>query len=152
MGGVQHGVGRLGRGTPGKTIVFGMAERGGPIVAKVIPDVKKPTLRAVFNAHVEEGSIVSTDEFISYGLLTEDGYHHGSVRHNKKEWTRTDRFGIKHGTNSIESFWQMFKNSIRSTHIHVSQKHMQKYVDEFCFRANHRDRVNAMFDLLVGAL
>jgi len=46
----------------------------------------------------------------------------------------------------------LFKNSIRSTHIHVSQKYMARYLSEFTFRANHRDRVNGMFDLLVGAL
>jgi ISXO2 transposase-like protein len=50
------------------------------------------------------------------------------------------------------TIWQLFKNSIRSTHIHVSQKYMQRYLSEFTFRANHRERENAMFDLLVGAL
>lgn len=29
---------------------------------------------------------------------------------------------------------------------------LQRYLDEFTFRANHRERVNGMFDLLVGAL
>jgi hypothetical protein len=41
---------------------------------------------------------------------------------------------------------------VRSTHVHISAKHMQRYLDEFTFRANHRERVNGMFDLLVGAL
>jgi len=29
---------------------------------------------------------------------------------------------------------------------------MQAYLNEFTLRANHRERVNGMFDLLVGAL
>ena len=33
-----------------------------------------------------------------------------------------------------------------------SSKHMQRYLDEFTFRATNRGRVNGMFDLLVGAL
>jgi transposase len=53
-------------------------------------------------------------------------------------------------TNSVESFWSLFKNSIRSTHIHVSPNYMQRYLDEFTFRSNHREMSNAMFDLLVA--
>ena len=102
---------------------------------------------------VEKGATVSTDELYSYGLLTGDGYTHGSVQHGRKEWSRYDyRQGVTHSVNHVESFWQLFKNSIRSTHIHVSEKHMQRYLGEFTFRSNHRERENAMFDLLVGAL
>jgi hypothetical protein len=63
---------------------------------------------------------------------------------------RTDKYGIRHSTNGIEAFWMILKNSIRSTHIRVSQKYMNRYLREFTFRANHRERQNAMFDLLVG--
>ncbi len=151
IGGRRVG-GKRGRGAEGKTIVFGLKERGGPIATTIIPNVKKATLRKALTDRVEGGSIVSTDELVSYGLLKEDGYHHGRVRHNAKEWASVDKYGIKHSTNAVENFWRLFKNSIRSTHIHVSQKYMERYLGEFTFRANYRDRQNAMFDLLVGAL
>ncbi|HEU0098078.1 MAG TPA: IS1595 family transposase [Allosphingosinicella sp.] len=150
IGGVRPG--KRGRGAAGKTIAFGMVERGGPIVATVVPNVKKATLRAALTERVAPGSTVSTDEFMSYGLLSPDGFRHGHVNHKAKEWSRTESDGVRHSTNHVEAFWQLFKNSIRSTHIHVSQKYMQRYLDEFTFRANHRERQNAMFDLLVGAL
>jgi hypothetical protein len=90
---------------------------------------------------------------MSYGLLTDDGYTHGVVAHGKKEWSYYDyRHDAIHNVNGVESFWKLFKASIRSTHIHVSQKHMQKYLNEFAFRANHRVMQNAMFDLLIGAI
>ena len=41
---------------------------------QVIPNVKKFTLRKAVNERVEKGSTVSTDELMSYGLLTGDGY------------------------------------------------------------------------------
>lgn len=152
VGGRRSG-GKRGRGAPGKTIVMGLKERGGPMVATIIPDVRKPTLRAVVNEVVEPGSIVSTDELMSYGLLTSDGYTHGTVQHGKKEYSRYDyRQGVTHSVNHVESFWRLFKTSVRSTHIAISPKHMQRYLDEFTFRQNHRERVNAMFDLMVGAL
>jgi len=40
---------------------------------KVIPDTKKVTLRGIVNETVERGSIVSTDEFISYKRLLQNG-------------------------------------------------------------------------------
>ena len=41
---------------------------------------------------------------------------------------------------------------MRSTHVQISSKHMQRYLSEFTFHALNRERVNGMFDLLVGAL
>lgn len=152
VGGRKSG-GKRGRGAPGKTIVMGMQQVDGPLVTQIIPDVRKPTLRAVVNENVEKGSVVSTDELMSYGLLTGDGYVHGAVKHAAKEWSHYDyKQGVTHSTNAVEGFWRLFKASVRSTHIQISGKHMQRYLDEFTFRANHRERVNAMFDRMVGAL
>lgn len=145
--------GKRGRGAAGKTIVMGLKERGGRLTTEVIPDIKKNTLRGVVLENVEPGSIVSTDELMSYGLLTGDGYTHGTVKHGAKEYAYYDyRDGVTHHTNSVESFWKVFKISVRSTHIHISAKHMQRYLSEFSFRSNHRAMENAMFDLLIGAV
>lgn len=148
-----HRPGKRGRGAAGKTIVMGLKERDGRIKAEVIPDVKKPTLRGVVLRNVEEGATVSTDELMSYGLLEGDGYKHGTVKHGAKEWAYYDyRHDALHHTNSVESFWRLFKKSVAGTHIHVSQKYMGRYLGEFTFRANHREMENAMFDLLIGAV
>ena len=55
-------------------------------------------------------------------------------------------------TNSTESFWKLFKDSINGTHIHISSKHLDRYLGEFSFRSNFRQMKNAMFDLLIAAL
>jgi transposase-like protein len=152
VGGRTSG-GKRGRGAPNKTIVMGLAERGGPTKAVVIPDVKKDTLRGVVLGNVEPGSVVSTDELYSYNLLTGDGFKHGSVKHGAGEYSRYDyRSKETFHVNTVEGFWRLFKASVRSTHVHISAKHMQRYLDEFTFRATYRHRVNGMFDLLVGAL
>jgi transposase len=146
-----HRPGKRGRGAAGKTIVMGMKERGGRLETAVIPNVKKDTLREVVLENVEPGSIVSTDELYSYGLLTPDGYKHGAVKHSAKEWSYYDyRLDVTHSTNQVENFWRLFKNSIASTHIHVSSKYMDRYLNEFAFRQNHREMGNAMFDLLIA--
>jgi ISXO2-like transposase domain/Transposase zinc-ribbon domain len=130
-----------------KTIVHGLKERGGRIAAEVVRDETTPTLRRMVARYVEEGSTVSTDEHVSYGLLSDDGYIHGRVKHSAYEFVRGE-----HHTNNVENFWRLFKNSIRSTHIHVSRKYMNRYLREFTFRANHRGMQNAMFDLLIAAV
>ncbi|BBU61923.1 DDE transposase [Methylosinus sp. C49] len=145
--------GKRGRGAEGKTIVMGLKERGGRIEVQVIPDVKKDTLRNVVLDTVEPGSAVSTDELISYGLLEGDGFKHGAVNHSAKEWSYYDyRTKETHHTQGVESFWKLFKDSVNSTHIHISAKHMDRYLGEFSFRSNHRQMRNAMFDLLIAAL
>ncbi|CAM3150240.1 Transposase [Sphingomonas antarctica] len=152
IGGRTSG-GKRGRGAPNKTIVMGLVARDGRMAAQVIPNVKKETLRAVVLDKVEAGSVVSTDELYSYNLLTGDGYQHGTVKHGQKEYAYYDyTTGVNHHVNSVEGFWRLFKASIRSTHVAVSPKYLPRYLSEFTFRANHRARVNGMFDLLVGAL
>jgi transposase-like protein len=152
VGGRRSG-GKRGRGAPGKTIVMGLASRDGKMKANVIPNVKKDTLRDVVLQNVEAGSVVSTDELYSYNLLTGDGYTHGIVKHGKKEYAFYDyRTNETYHVNTVEGFWRLFKASVRSTHVQISGKHMQRYLSEFTFRANHRQRVDGMFDLLVGAL
>ena len=90
---------------------------------------------------------------MSYGLLKSDGYTHGVVNHSAKDYAHYDyRTGENHHTNTVEGFWKLFKVSVRSTHVHVSSKYMQRYLDEFTFRASHRAMRNAMFDLLIAAV
>jgi transposase len=129
-----------------KTIIMGMKERGGRMVAEPIMGTTTAELRRSVLCTVKPGSAVSTDEFRGYNLLTGDGYVHGAVNHGAGEYVRGE-----HHTNNVENFWRLFKNSIKSTHIHVSRKYMQFCLSEFTFRSNHRQMTNTMFDLLIAA-
>ncbi len=85
VGGERSG-GKRGRGAEGKTIVFGMAERGGDVRAGVVPDVKAKTIEPIIEQHVAPGSVVSTDELGTYNRLAEKGYEHGAVNHGAGEY------------------------------------------------------------------
>ena len=110
-----------------------MIERGGDLMAKVVPDVKRRTLEPIIRENVEPGAAVYTDELRSYLSLDRAGYTHRRVNHGAGEYVRGDVH-----VNAVEGFWSRLKNSIRGTHVHVSQKHLQKYVKEFEFRYNRR--------------
>lgn len=151
VGGRRKG-GKRGRGAPGKTIVAGVLERGKRIEAVVVPDVSRVTLTKVIKDRVAAGATISTDELPSYNKLRDEGYRHGQVNHGTKEYAWYDyQAELNHHVNGVENFWKIFKSSVRSTHVHVSSKYMQRYLDEFGFRMNQRRLGNAMFDRLVAA-
>ena len=139
--------GTRGRGADGKTIVFGMLERDGEVMTKVVPNVKKHTLMQHVYENVEQGSTVHTDELRSYRGLNRIGYHHETVNHGIGQYVDKGSH-----VNGIEGFWARLKLSIRGTHIHVSGRHLNKYLKEFEFRYNYRKRPELMFPTLLAAL
>jgi hypothetical protein len=128
-----------------KTIIFGMVERGGKIVAGPIPDVTTYTVEGIINENIVAGSTISTDEHRAYHGLRH-AYKHGTVVHSAKEYVR----GIHH-VNTLEGHWSLLKRAIKGTHVHVSAKHSWKYVSEFSYRRNMRHSHWSMFNLLVQA-
>jgi hypothetical protein len=107
--------------------------------------VKRNTLEALIYANVKDGSKISTDEFVCYDRLRYR-YKHGRVNHSADEWVN----GIHH-TDTIEGFWSQIKRSIRGTHIHVSGKHLPKYLGEFEYRWNLRHAPEMMFPRLLAS-
>lgn len=144
VGGVRKG--KRGRGAAGKTVVFGMIERQGNVMTHVVPNVRRKTLQPLIEANVEPGSTMHTDELLSYRTIDSKGYSHVTVNHGSGEYVRGDVH-----TNTIEGFWSQIKRSIQGTHIHVSGKHMAKYLGEFEFRYNMRKTPELMFDRLLAA-
>ncbi len=144
IGGGQKGVGPGNRVTGNKAIVFGMIERGGQIMTKVVASTKRESLFPIIDANIVKGSTIYSDEYATYRVLPWRGYKHETVNHAAKEYAR----GAVH-TNSIENMWGQLKRSIRGTHINVSPKHLQKYLGEFEFRFNLRKAPHLMFDRLL---
>lgn len=129
----------------GKTIVFGMVERDGSLQTHVIKRRSRKAVQKHIKA-VVQGSVICTDEAPMYKYLTKDGYIHGTVCHEDYEYVK----GAIH-TNTIEGFWSRLKNSIRGTHVHVSGKHLPKYLGEFEYRYNMRKSPKWMFERLLGS-
>jgi transposase-like protein len=151
VGGKKRGKGRgIGGGyaARGKTTVFGMLERGGSLRAAPIAAPTQREIVPVVYSNVQRGSTISTDEGTVYAPLAVGGpYNHGVVNHRLKEYVR----GIHH-VNGIEGFWGHFKSGIRGTNIHISAKHMWKYLSECTYRYNTRGQGSReMFNRLVDA-
>lgn len=148
IGGKATGKGRHGAlSGDNKTIVMGMIQRGGPFKGQIIPNVKRHTLRPIIRENVEYGSTISTDELSAYNVLPVYGYQHGKVSHRQKQYVN----GLFH-VNNIENFWKHLKGGIRSTHMSVSPKYLQNYIEEFGFRYNHRKEPGTMFYRMLSHL
>jgi transposase-like protein len=138
IGGVKRGAQY--RGGAGKTMVAGMVERKGRVVAYVAKQGDAKTLTDTIAAKVMPGLTLYTDEARHYLRLPRLGFQHHSVNHDKKEYVR----GAAH-TNTIEGYWGNTKRGIDGVYHHVSPKYLQKYLDEYGFRYNHRDEKRPMF-------
>lgn len=134
-----------GQGGKGKTVLFGMLDRDGDVVTKVVKDRTVNTLYPIITDNIELGSMIYTDEHRAYKSLGTSGYKHEAVNHSAKEYAR----GACH-TNTIESYWSRLKLSIRGTHVHVSGKHLDKYADEFEYRFNSRENPSGMLPELLS--
>ncbi|MEM1213410.1 MAG: IS1595 family transposase [Planctomycetota bacterium] len=117
-----------------KTPVFAVVERGGQARARVMPSVTRDNLSAALREHVEMSARLMTDEHRGYqkiGREFEGG--HDCIEHKRGIYARGDVT-----TNTVEGFFSILKRGINGIYHNVSRKHLQRYVDEFEFRYNHR--------------
>ena len=121
-----------------------MVERDGNLMTHVVPDAKGKTLLPRVGSHVVPGSQISSDDNRVYRNLRSLGYQHDYVKHSYEQWAKGDTH-----TQSIEGVWSRLKNSIRGTHVHVSRKHLPKYLGEFEYRYNMGGNPEAMFSRLL---
>lgn len=121
-----------GRSFKDKTPVLGMLQRGGKLIAKVIPDTSKKSISPVIFKSIHLDSTLYTDEWHGYNLVKKF-YRHDFVDHGRKQYANGDVY-----TNTIEGFWAILKRGIIGIYHSTSRKHLQLYVDEFVFRYNTR--------------
>ena len=140
---------KAGRGSVGKTIVIGVKERETKQVkAKVIEDIKRPTLHSFIGESVELGSTVYTDDLSSYEKLKD--YEHGKVRHSVGEYVDEQNPYQWHGVILVNA--QTSKH--KGTYHKMSKKHLNRYVTEFSGRHNVRghDTIMQMAMLAAGMI
>jgi transposase-like protein len=145
VGGKRRG--KRGRGASGKSIVFGMTERNGNAIAKVVPNVKRNTLLPLIMKRLDTPSncIVYTDELPSYDTVSTLGYGHEVVQHAAKEYVA----GNAH-VNTCEALWSTIKRGIDGVNHHVSPLYLQGYLDSYLYRYNHRRDETPMFQNLLN--
>ena len=146
FGGRQKG--RRGRGAAHKPPVVGLRQRDGRGRSLVLPNVRSATLRAAIRQHVQRGTVLYTDQYVSYARVRRDGYRHRRVDH-----ARRCRRGQAH-TQGIEGYWGHVKPQLVARHRRVAPHRLQGYLAEADFKFNMRkepDFIAVMLSKLLEA-
>jgi len=123
-----------GRAYPDKVPVFGMYNRDTRKVrAFAMSRTQLKHIGREITRNINFSSTLMTDDWNGYRGIDKI-YKRHSIEHSK--WTYVDG---EVTTNRIENFWSHFKRGMHGTYIRVTPKHLNKYVQEFVFRFNHRD-------------
>lgn len=126
--------GKRGRGAEGKTPVAAMVERGGKSKAFKVKRVTAKNLKQAVRDNVDRKTAIMTDEFPAYRGLGKEFRSHETVNYGRKEYVR----GVVH-TNTAEGWFSLLKRGDQDAFHHISEKHLDRYLDEFTFRYNRRE-------------
>lgn len=147
--------GAPGRGTleKEKPPIFGMIERGGRVVLRMLENVQQKTIRPLIQAAITPGTLVYTDEYDIYARLSEWGYGHKTVCHGRGEYARDDDGDGFHEVhvNTMEGFWSLLRSWLRP-HRGISQENMPLYLGFFQFVHNVRRRGRGLLQPMLSAL
>jgi hypothetical protein len=129
----SHVTGGIGSSKVG---IIGAISRKGNVVCQIIENTDAITLNAFVRKAVSETvDLVATDEHSGYRFLNEY-FPHEAASHGAGEYVR----GEVH-TNTLESFWSLFKRGVMGSFHHVSKKYLPLYLAEFQFRHNKPARI-----------
>ena len=139
--------GERGRGTleKEKPPIFGMIQRTGLIVIRMMADVKPATIAPLIRRTIANGTVVYTDEYDIYSRLEEWGYSHRTVCHAAGEFAREedgDGFCEIH-VNTIEGFCSLLRSWLRP-HRGISQEKLPLDLGFFEFVHIVRQRGTAL--------
>jgi len=130
---------------PNRSAVLGMIERGGRLRLIPVKDEKVVILQPVMREHIDPEAFLQTDKAVVFDKIGKflDFRGHRMINHIVSYGE-----GLNH-TNTIENAFSLLKRGIYGTFHKVSEKHLNRYCNEFSYRFNRRGIQLQMFD---GAL
>lgn len=124
--------GTQGRSLKSKMVIIGIADREGNFLAKNIKSTKRKIIKSFLKENTTNISELISDEYRAYDTIATS-----RVNHSRKVYV----IGHIH-TNSVESFWALFKRGYTGIYHYMSKKHLQRFIDEFVYRLNNKKLSN----------
>jgi len=130
--------------------IVALVERGGNVRSFHVAVADSATVAGIVSANVRKETRLQTDESKLYKKVGTEFASHETVNHGAKEYARGDVT-----TNTIESYFSVFKRGMKGVYQHCSEKHLHRYLAEFDFRHNNRialgvDDTNRAIELAKG--
>ena len=113
--------------------ILALLERGGSVRSFHVAVADQATVCQIVRENVDSESKVHTDESKLYNKDRMGVLRHRRVKHTAGEYVRGDVT-----TNTVESYFSIFKRGMRGTYQHCAEKHLHRYLAEFDFRHNNR--------------
>jgi transposase-like protein len=126
---------KKGRPPVEKKIVMSLVERDGAVRSHHIPDVRAENVRRVLNT-AKHGTKLMTDDARVYQTTPTHFSSHDRIAHAYGEYVKGDVH-----TNTVEGFFSILERGLFGTYQHVSEAHLHRYLNEFDYRYNHRERL-----------
>ena len=124
---------KKGRGPAGKRAIVALVERGGSVRSFHVAVADSAAVANIVNDNVHRETRLHTDESRLYTKVGANFKAHETVIHSRGEYVRGDVT-----TNTVESYFSIFKRGMRGTYQHCAEKHLHRYLAEFDFRHNNR--------------
>jgi transposase-like protein len=124
-----------GTGGPHLRKIVSLVDRSGGVRSFHIATIDAKNLKPILDAHIAKQAKVYTDGALHYkkAKLAETFASHETVNHSIGEYAR----GPVH-TNTVEGYFGLLKRGLYGTYHHVSEAHLQRYINEFDFRFTNR--------------
>ena len=148
-GGVNKGGDKRGRGTAKVPVIVMAAVKGEAVTfakMEIVENVDGNKIKAALSKHVATGQTVRSDGLAAYNVVEElELAHDKQIVHPRQG---EPRFDVLKWVNILVSNAKAF---ILGTYHGVQKKHLQKYLDEYCYRFNRRFWPGQAFDRLLLA-
>lgn len=124
------------RGWAHKMKVVSLVERNGEKRSFHVANVTAKTVAPILKKQMSKNARLMTDESRVYNQAGKAFASHEKVNHSAGEYSYGDVT-----TNTVESSFAILKRGLYGSYHHVSEAHLQRYVNEFDFRWNTRAKL-----------
>jgi transposase-like protein len=102
----------------------------------VVDNVTAKTIVPILKQNIAREARVMTDSAGQYSKLSLHFYEHGMVNHESGEYVSMVDPSVH--TQTIESFFAVFKRGMKGVYQHCGHNHLNRYLSEFDFRYSNR--------------
>ena len=92
----------------------------------------------IVRENVAREATIMTDEHGAYRIVRDHFAGHGTTTHSAGEYVNLEDRSIH--SNTVEGYFSIFKRGMKGIYQHCGEQHLHRYLAEYEFRYNHRER------------
>jgi transposase-like protein len=152
----KKGAKRVHGGGSHRSKVLTLVQRDGKTRSFHVANIDAANLKPILMANIKKDTHLMTDGAQHYRAMGREFALHEYTDHVSKQYAKPSVVkGVSAHSNTAESFFGILKRGVTGTYHHISEAHLQRYVNEFDFRFSNRKALGVndferAINLLVG--